>query len=35
MGHISGDDRAQMPLLAETMDDYVGADNPVWFCAAS
>jgi hypothetical protein len=31
MIHISGHDRSQMFLLPESVDDYVGADNPVRF----
>jgi transposase len=34
MGHISGDDRDQMLLLPEAVDDYVGVDNPVRFIDA-
>jgi transposase len=34
MGHIAGDDRDQMLLLPESVDDYVGADNPVRFIDA-
>lgn len=34
MGHIAGDDRDQMLLLPEPVDDYVGADNPVRFIDA-
>ena len=31
MAHILGHDRSQMLLLPETVDDYVGPDNPVRF----
>lgn len=34
MGHISGDDRDQMLLLPDVVDDYVGSDNPVRFIDA-
>jgi hypothetical protein len=34
MTHISGHDRSQMFLLPESVDDYVGADNPVRFIEA-
>ena len=34
MTHISGHDRNQMLLLPESVDDYVGADNPVRFIDA-
>src|SRR4030088_1482883 len=34
MTHITGHDRYQMLLLPETVDDYVGADNPVRFMDA-
>ena len=34
MGHIAGTDRAQMLLLPEAVEDYVGADNPVRFIDA-
>ena len=34
MGHIAGADRAQMLLLPEAVEDYVGADNPVRFVDA-
>src|ERR1700757_3789840 len=34
MSHISGLDRSQLLLLPETVDDYVGADNPVRFIDA-
>jgi transposase len=34
MGHIAGDDRDQMLLLPEAVDDYVGVDNPVRFIDA-
>jgi len=27
MAHISGDDRSQLLLLPESVDDYVGPDN--------
>lgn len=31
MAHISGDDRSQLLLLPDAVDDYVGSDNPVRF----
>jgi hypothetical protein len=31
MAHIAGMDRAQLLLLPESVDDYVGADNLVRF----
>ncbi len=31
MTHIFGFERSQLLLLPETVDDYVGADNPVRF----
>lgn len=34
MAHLSGSDRSQLLLLPETVDDYVGADNPVRFIEA-
>jgi transposase len=34
MGHIAGDDRDQMLLLPEVVDDYVSSDNPVRFIDA-
>jgi transposase len=34
MSHISGLDRSQLLLLPESVDDYVGADNPVRFIDA-
>src|SRR5215213_9673055 len=34
MAHILGHDRSQMRLLPETVDDYVGPDNPVRFLEA-
>jgi hypothetical protein len=34
MTHISGDDRSQILLLPEAVDDYVGSDNPVRFIDA-
>lgn len=34
MGHIAGDDRDQMLLLPEAVDDYVGAENLVRFIDA-
>ena len=34
MAHILGHDRSQMLLLPETVDDYVGPDNPVRFLEA-
>ncbi len=34
MIHIAGHDRSQTLLLPETVEDYVGADNPVRFIDA-
>src|SRR3954463_6747703 len=34
MTHIAGDDRSQTLLLPESLDDYVGAENPVRFIEA-
>ena len=34
MTHLSGDNRSQILLLPEVVDDYVGADNPVRFIDA-
>ncbi len=34
MAHISGSDRSQLLLLPESVDDYVGPDNPVRFIDA-
>lgn len=34
MAHITGADRAQVLLLPDSVDDYVGADNPVRFIDA-
>ena len=34
MAHIVGHDRSQTLLLPESLDDYVGADNPVRFIDA-
>ena len=34
MAHISGEDRSQILLLPDAVDDYVGADNPVRFIDA-
>lgn len=34
MGHIAGDERDQMLLLPEVVDDYVSSDNPVRFIDA-
>ncbi|MGR9210391.1 IS1182 family transposase [Rhizobium leguminosarum] len=34
MAHLSGTDRAQLLLLPEAVDDYVGPDNPVRFIEA-
>ena len=34
MAHITGRDRSQTLLLPETLDDYVGKDNPVRFIDA-
>ena len=31
MGHISGEDRSQLLLLPDAVDDYVGPDNPARF----
>ena len=34
MAHITGTDRTQVLLLPDTVDDYVGPDNPVRFIDA-
>jgi hypothetical protein len=34
MAHISGDDRSQLLLLPDSVDDYVGPDNVVRFIDA-
>ncbi|MCM2477806.1 IS1182 family transposase, partial [Rhizobium sp. CG5] len=34
MAHLSGTDRAQLLLLPEAVNDYVGPDNPVRFIEA-
>jgi transposase len=34
MAHISGDDRTQLLLLPDFVDDYVGSDNVVRFIDA-
>lgn len=34
MAHVSGDDRSQLLLLPDAVDDYVGPDNPVRFIDA-
>ncbi len=34
MAHITGHDRSQTLLLPESLDDYVGPDNPVRFIDA-
>jgi hypothetical protein len=34
MSHLTGSGRAQMLLLPESLDDYVGQDNPVRFIEA-
>jgi len=34
MAHISGDDRSQLQLLPDAVEDYVGTDNPVRFIEA-
>jgi hypothetical protein len=34
MPHITGHDRSQALLLPESLDDYVGTDNPVRFIEA-
>ena len=34
MAYISGTDRSQLLLLPESVDDYVGPDNPVRFIDA-
>ena len=31
MAHISGDDRSQLLLLPDAVDDWVGTNNPVLF----
>jgi len=33
MTHIAGPDRSQTLLLPESLDEYVGQDNPVRFIA--
>jgi len=35
MGHLSGTDRAQLLLLPEAVDEYVGPDDPVRFRTSS
>lgn len=35
MAHISGEDRSQLLLLPDAVDDYVGPDNPVRFIDAT
>jgi transposase len=34
MAHLSGDDRSQLLLLPDSVDDYVGPDNVVRFMDA-
>jgi len=34
MAHISGEDRSQLLLLPDAVDDYVGQDSPVRFIDA-
>ena len=34
MAHILGEDRSQLRLLPDAVDDYVGLDNPVRFIDA-
>ncbi len=34
MSHLTGHDRSQTLLLPESLDDYVGPDNPVRFIEA-
>ena len=34
MTHIAGHDRSQILLLPESLDDYVGPENPVRFIEA-
>ena len=34
MAHISGEDRSQVLLLPDAVEDYVGPDNPVRFIDA-
>lgn len=34
MAHMSGEDRSQLLLLPDAVDDYVGPDNPVRFIDA-
>ena len=34
MAHITGHDRSQILLLPESLDDYVGPENPVRFIEA-
>ena len=34
MTHISGEDRSQLLLLPDVVDDYVGPDSPVRFILA-
>ena len=34
MAHITGEDRSQLLLLSDAVDDYVGPDNPVRFIDA-
>ncbi|MCY4585737.1 MAG: hypothetical protein OXB98_06820 [Bryobacterales bacterium] len=34
MAHITGADRAQVLLLPDSVEDYVGTDNPVRFIDA-
>jgi hypothetical protein len=34
MSHVTGPDRSQTLLLPESVDDYVGPENPVRFISA-
>ena len=34
MAHITGEDRSQLLLLPDSVDDYVGPDKPVRFIDA-
>jgi hypothetical protein len=35
MTHLAGHDRSQILLLPDSLDDYVGPENPVRFIAGS